>query len=68
MPFERSHSQKWLRMYVLAAYTINIGKKEDELITCLRKHYGERCANARGGGGGASPYKPNLLYVCVGRL
>ena len=55
-------------MYVLAAYTINIGKKEDELITCLRKHYGERCANARGGGGGASPYKPNLLYVCVGRL
>ena len=65
---ENAHGQKWRRMCLLAAYAVKIGDAEDKLITALRKRYGnQRCANLRGGGGGASPYKPSILYLCVGR-
>ena len=65
---EDGHRHNWLRMHVLSAHSLRVGLAEDALIKLLRREFGQdRCANRRGGGGGASPSKPNLLYVCVGR-
>ena len=63
---EDSHSSRWQKMYVLSMHSHRVGDAEDALIGILRQEHGERCANIKGGGGGASPYKTNLLYVCVG--
>ena len=69
LSFEESHGSKWRRIYMLATFGIRPGDAEDALINALRVRYGERrCSNVRGGGGGVSPYKPSLLYLCVGRL
>ena len=65
LTFEESHSSRWETMHVLSTHSHRVGDAEDALIRILRKENGERCANIRGGGGGASPYKTNLLYVCV---
>ena len=65
LTFEESHSSRWETMHVLSTHSHRVGDAEDALIRILRKENGERCTNIRGGGGGASPYKTNLLYVCV---
>ena len=66
---EDAHSQKWERMVLLSTHSSSVGKAEDKLINMLRERFGDQhCANVRGGGGGASPYKPSLLYICLGRL
>ena len=65
MTVEYSHSSRWQKMYVLSVHSHRVGDAEDALIGILRQEHGERCANIKGGGGGASPYKTNLLYVCV---
>ena len=65
---EDGHRANWRKMHILAAYSLRIGDHEEYLIQALRRCYGElRCANARGGGGGTSPYKPSMLYLCTGR-
>ena len=62
------HCMKWQRMYILGNYAVSIGTAEDGLIQQLRARFGEEAvANVKGGGGGTSPYKPSLLYLCVGR-
>ena len=67
LTFEESHSSRWETMHVLSTHSHRVGDAEDALIKILTKEHGEqRCANIKGGGGGASPYKTNLLYVCVG--
>lgn len=69
LPGEASHSSNWLHMHALSTHRCNVGPAEDCLILALRQAYGsERCANIRRGGGGASPEKPSLLYLCVGKL
>ena len=66
---EDSHSCKWAHMHVLSTHPSNVGDAENTLIIALKQLYGsERCANVKRGGGGASPEKPSLLYVCVGKL
>jgi hypothetical protein len=65
LTFEKSHSSRWETMHVLSTHSHRVGDAEDALIRILRKENGERCTNIRGGGGGASPYKTKLLYVCV---
>ena len=66
---EDAHSQKWERMVLLSTHSSGVGKAEDKLINMLRERFGDQhCVNVRGGGGGASPYKPSLLYICLGRL
>jgi hypothetical protein len=69
LPPEDAHSRKWEQMYLVSTHSGNVGEAEDALITALKGHYGNKfCTNVRGGGGGVSPYKASLLYVCVGRL
>ena len=69
LPGDESHHCKWAHMHVLSTHTSNVGHVEDILILALKHSYGaERCANVARGGGGASPEKPSLLYVCVGKL
>ena len=67
LPPEESHSQKWRAMYMLGTYSKNIGKSRTLSSSGLIKStFGsEACANVKGGGGGASPDKPSLLYLCV---
>jgi len=66
LPPEASHSQKWRAMYMLGTYSANIGEIEDFVIDRLKSTFGsEACANVKGGGGGTSPDKPSLLYLCV---
>ena len=65
LTFEESHSSRWETMHVLSTHSHKVGDAEGALIRILRKENGERCTSIRGGGGGASPYKTNSLYVCV---
>jgi len=69
LPGEESHSRKWVHMHMLSLHPSNVGHAENTLILALRKLFREeRCANVARGGGGVSPEKPSLLYVCVGKL
>ena len=69
LSFEEAHCAKWTWLHVLSTHAHSVGDAEDALITILRREFGERrCANIRGGGGGASRCKPSLLYICGGPL
>ena len=69
LPEEKSHHCKWAHMYVLSTHRSNVGHVEDILIEALKRSCGaEQCTNVARGGGGVSPEKPALLYVCVGEL
>ena len=68
LSFEEAHCSKWAELHVLSTHSCNVNVVEDELIQMLKRKYGSRCDNIRGGGGGASRCKPNVLYICVGRL
>ena len=67
LDFEACHRSRWELMHLLAMYSCDVGQAESKLIRSLKERYGDRCANVRGGGGGASRLKPSFLYICVGR-
>ena len=62
-----AHSRNWHSMYILGTFSLAVGKAEDVPIRHLKGQPGLVCTNIARGGGGASPSKPLLLYLCAGR-
>ena len=66
IPPQHAHGNNWEYLHVLSHYALNAGQFERDMISILRKEFGEQSlANIHPGGGGIRASEPNFLYICV---